>query len=321
MPIYTTRLLQENELEFAINFAWPIAQQRNYFYFPYYNTLDELSEDFTRFFIKKGLYLIGIFEGSILVALFPLVFRENEDIGGWDKGIYILDEKTNYSTAMALFKKFISNDLGFGGKKIYCGIRSDYQSATEYFKREDSELLEETYITSFDFNDSFHESLNREMFKLDPSIKILELNDTTNDYIYNSYFEYHDKAYPGYYWTSERLKKHLQDFRVIIAYMCSAEQEVTILGGIFVREIEGTGDVYGLSIIGVKDSDQYISATTERSDTLREALFHKALQNGHENGLKLMMFFCEEIDDYHLAIQKGFKAMGNYTLYLWDLNH
>ena len=59
MPIYATRLLQEQELEIALNFAWPIAQQHDYFYFPFYNSSDELKEIFSRYFERKGLYQIG----------------------------------------------------------------------------------------------------------------------------------------------------------------------------------------------------------------------------------------------------------------------
>ncbi len=322
MPNYTTRLLQGHELELAIDFAWPIAQHHEYFYFPFYNSYDELKIIFSRFFEKEGLYLIGIFEGSILVALFPLVFRESEEIGGWDKGIYIHDEKIKYSNAMDIFKTFISDDLGFEGKEIYCGIRSDYQDAIKCFEREGSEILEETHITNFEFISENPKNLNVETIVLDPFIEILNINDVTicsSQTILNAYYDYHDKAYPGYYWTSERLKNHLHDFRIIIAFKYSMEQEVIILGSIFVREIEGTGDVYGLSNISEQNSNCCISGTTVSSEILREALLHKALQNSHANGLKSMMFFCEEINDYHLALRKGFKTMGNYKVYLWNL--
>ena len=246
----------------------------------------------------------------MLVALFPLVFRDSDEMGTLDKGIYIHEEMIKYAEAMDIFKTFISKELTFEGKKIYCGIRSDYQDASNYFESEGSEILEETYITNLKFEGDFLNSLNKEPIVLDPFIKIFDTKDNTNicsPKILNAYFEYHDKAYPGYYWTSERLRNHLHDFRIIFALKQTPEEDVIILGSIFVREIEGTGDVYGLSDMG------------EPSEALREVLFHKAMQNGYADNLTSMMFFCDDINDYHLALKKGFKTMGNYTVYLWKL--
>ncbi|MBM7562945.1 hypothetical protein [Fusibacter tunisiensis] len=327
MENYTTRLLVKNELDLALNFAWPIASQQKYFYFPYYNNYDELNEIFTRFFDKKGLYLIGIFMNCEIVALFPLVFRDDDNIGSWDKGIYINDTGISYYTAMELFKNFISKNLGFNSKKIYCGINSDYSDAVIYFGKEKSEILEETYITNFKFEDvqKFiipidHQILNGSIriYDFKEELKRKEFLEQHNE-VYRSYFKYHDHAYPNYYWTSERLKKHLHDFRIIVAVWYMSEDNFKILGSIFIREIDGVGDIYGLSDQLEQDQDFLIIEPKLTSTKLRELLLIYGIENSQHADTKSMMFFCEDIKDYNLAISKGFENMGKYTVYLWKV--
>lgn len=325
MKNYTTRLLIKAELDLALNFAWPIALQQKYFFFPYYNNYDELNEIFTRFFDKKGLYLIGIFMNCEIVALFPLVFRDDDNIGTWDKGIYINDTVISYNTTMRLFKDFIGMNLGFKNKKIYCGINSDYFDAQRYFETEKSEILEKTYITNLKYKDIQKLIMPIEHQKPNGSIRIYDFKEELkhkefleqHGEVFNAYFKYHDIAYPNYYWTSERLKKHLHDFRIIAAVRYISEDDFKILGSIFIREIEGAGDVYGLS--DQIEQDQLKMEPELTSLKLREMLLSYGIKNSQCDDIKSMMFACEEIRDYNLAISKGFEELGKYTVYVWQV--
>jgi hypothetical protein len=326
MSRYTTRLVKEDEIESALDFAWPIAQQHDLFTFPFFNTSDELRDTLSLFSKKEGLFLIGIFDSDRLIALLPLAFRKSDEIGTWDKGIYIQMDKIKYAEAMEIFKEFISDELSFKRKKLYCGIRTEFQEAKKYFEAEQSVIFEEDYITNYENQRDILEINNKEKIGLNPSINILDIHNLVNnsngkdddakETILKSYFDYHDKAYPGYYWTSNRIKKHIKDFRIFIVYRQSSKNEIMILGGIFLRVIEGEGDIYGLSDIGKEDLNL---VTTESPESIREFLLYKVLKNGYEEGLKSTMFFCEEIKDYHLALKFGFKPLGNYRVYLWDL--
>lgn len=325
MQKYITRLLNKEEHELVLNFTWEIAQKREFFYFPFYYSKEEINTVIHRFFEKEGLYLIGIFEEKNLVAVFPLVFRAGEEIGLWDKGIYIENLKITYETAMNYFKQFIKVDLGFGAKKIYCGINSDYQAASNYFKNEQSVVIEESYITNLDFMNQPPKCGAVEWSHVDSEVKYIDLThyrksltgfaneSLDHDLFFDTYFKYHDKAYAGYYWNAERMKKHVEDFRIIIAYSQAEKEQILISGAIFVREIEGVGDVYGLSDVFIEDDNQAASIC------VRENLLLKAMENGYKDEIKSMMYFAEERSDYELAQRMGFEPLGKYTVYLWAL--
>lgn len=325
MQRYNTRLLNKEEHELVLNFTWDIAQKREFFYFPYFKSKEEVHALIHRFFEQEGLYLIGIFEEKSLVAVFPLVFRAGEEIGMWDKGIYIENQKITYETAMNHFKQFIKVDLGFGSKKIYCGINSDYQEARAYYTKEQSVVIEESYITNHDFMNQPPKCGALESNVMDLEVNYLDLTHyresligfssevLKQDKFFDTYFKYHDKAYAGYYWSAERMKKHVEDFRIIIAYSQAEKEQILISGAIFVREIEGVGDVYGLSDGFNEDDNQAASIC------VRENLLCKAMENGYKDGLKSMMYFAEESSDYELAQRMGFEPLGKYTVYLWAL--
>lgn len=316
-----------DELDLALAFAWPIATQQKQFYFPYYESYAELKNVFLRFFDKKGLYLIGIFNKDDIVALFPLVFKEDDNVGSWDKGIYLNGEVMTYETAMKLFREFIGRTLGFKHKRIYCGINNSYSDAAQYFVKEKSEILEEAYITNFKFDEFSVSNIPIDSQIPYHNLKIIDFkecyqNDALSKHceeVLDEYFNYHDSSFPDYYWTSKRLKKQIHDFRILVAVWYDSEDSFVILGGMFIREIERVGDIHGLSDHVDKNKNHLGKEVRLTSNTVRELLLNQAIKNSHHNDMESIMFFCENQRDYNLAISKGFEDLGKYTVYLWHI--
>lgn len=314
MKRFKARLLAENEWNDLIAFAWPIAQKRERYYFPYFNSVEEMKEVFRCFFSQKGLYPIGLFDGKAIVAFLPMVYSVGELSGNWDKGIYIETDKISYEEAMTCFKSFLIDKFEMSGKKFYCTVREDYLDANNYFECENSVCIEEAYISNLTFSENINFLPDDQLKSIHNEIMYIDFKDQMNDStlgdLEDAYFEYHDKAYPEYYWNAQRIKKCLKDFRIVAAYKEIESLKKVMVGSIFVREIDGRGDIYGLSAL---------NAENHQREMIQENLLKTALANASLDKLKSIMFFCEDKCHYQLSLKNGFLPMGHYKVFHWEI--
>ena len=121
---------------------------------------------------------------------------------------------------------------------------------------------------------------------------------------FDSYAPFHDKYFQRIYWTSNRLRKALEDWHIFVY-----RQEGIIEGSIFITECdENTIEIFGLAV-----SDKY------KGRGIEEVLLVRSLDKLFRDNpyIKQTIFFIDDIEGEELETVKkiGFNYFSSYRCY------
>lgn len=270
-----------NELEKNLEFSWRLSRLPSTNSYPLFSTFVEMKTKFERAIENESdkLYAV-LLDGSLCGVVCLEVIPENHYIQ--TVGIYI---SNNFNIVMSEIFHKLRNE--YTGYEIYLGYPKENTLAFNYCMNENFSLIESSIdfrLHSSEFT-GFNESLN--------------INRITEDN-FERYAEYHEKQFQGIYWTSERLKQRLAQWRIY-----THQTGKLIDGCIFLNVWENNCEIFGLS-------------DTSNGKILTYLLLSQALSEVIKNdNVNNVIFFIEDNDNIQINAAKavGFTYHSSYCCF------
>ncbi len=281
------RILDENEILPAIDFAWELSKNPETNSYSLYKSKAALEARFLKIKQYPDDKLLGCFtDGRLTGVIYIYVLKSETYLQ--TKGIYISE---GYEESIDELISFLKKD--YSGFDIMFGYPKENTAAIEYF---DSHSYEKT-------DSSTDMRLKCEDFvcgTLTPQVEKLTIED------FDSYALFHDTFSMDMYWSSTRIKTCFDEWSIYIYKHCGK-----IEGSIFVHQSKF--DIHEIEIFGLFLSHDFIGKGIEKA-LLSSMLFNELKNNSI---LKKVVYFIEDNEENELnaAQEVGFKYFSSYCCY------
>lgn len=274
-------ILLIDELEEILEFTWRLSTSPSTNSYSLYSTFDEMKTRFTKAVEDETdkLYTVYIEESLCGVVCFEVI-PENHYIQ--TIGIYI---SSNFNNVMS--ELFLKLRKEYTGYEIYLGYPKENTLAINYCKNKKIPLIESS--TDFRLKSS-------EFTGFSEPNRIRRITETD----FFEYAKYHEEQFQGIYWTSERLRQRMDQWRIYIH-----QTKELIDGCIFLNVWESSCEIFGL-------------ANTSGDNALTTLLLsHSLSETIHNDNVEDIIFFVEDKDQAFANAAKnvGFTYHNSYCCF------
>ncbi len=278
------RVLQEEELEKYIDFAYTLALDLSKSVYPTYADGVKTKEDF----VARSRKAFGRENEEILL------FEINEAVQGWIH-YYVLKEDGYISfcsfnmnayaeLAVDEFLDYISGR--HKGNVLYFGLPTENVAVLQHlielnFLKEDEEYVDVLFFNEYEM-----------LANNSPIVKVSKDN-------YSEFAKIHRIHDEDMYWNNERLYNDLDNWNIYLYY-----EESKVVGTIYYCfNVESMMEIFGVDYVdGCFNSKVFMQ------------LMIKALNEGKNAGMKYLVFFHNE-NEHDMVEELGFRHVSKYVLY------
>ena len=278
-------VISKKDISIAVDFAWELSQIPETSSYPLYKDKDKLEENFKKSLLRNNNILLGYYKNNELIAVINFFFIESEKYLQ-TTGVYI---SSDYNEVMNELINMLKSD--YPNYKALFGFQKENLKANKYFIENRYECIDSCLDMRLSTDDFKGTKYNDNIFEICKSD-------------FDSYAPFHDKYFQRIYWTSNRLRKALEDWHIFVY-----RQEGIIEGSIFITECdENTIEIFGLAV-----SDKY------KGRGIEEVLLVRSLDKLFRDNpyIKQTIFFIDDIEGEELETVKkiGFNYLSSYRCY------
>ena len=283
------KVINENDISVAVDFSFKFSQRPETSSYPLYEDRNKIEENFKKSLYKNNSKLLGYYENNKLIAVINFFFIESEKYLQ-TTGVYIASKYNEVMNELMLkLRREYSN------YRALFGFPKENIDANNFFVENDYKCIDSCL-------DMRLNTINLKGIKRNDNISKLCKDE------FDSYKVFHDEHFQGIYWTSERLREALDDWKIFVY-----RPKDTIEGSIFIKVCdENTMEVFGLSV-----SDKYIGKGIE------EVLLSQGLENLFRDkpSIKQTIFFIDDVEgeDLEMVQKLGFDYFSSYRCYQVEL--
>lgn len=277
--------VKEENLEQIVKFSWEIARDKTRCGFPRIESYEEMYDIFLKATKHKdNRQLLACYDQNQLIGVLRLLVEKDNKYLEALGGIYTNEDFKFVATSFICYLR--DNYPKF---ELDLGFPKEYTAAIDYFVEINAQLMEACVTMNLMKKDFIRSSTVHEVIPLN-----------TNNY--QAYADFHDQYYPNIYWSSERVLKTIEKWKIY-----NVIEKQTIIGSIFIKLINNKqAEIFGLAV------DRKYEKTNLELELLSESLY-----DIFQAGIDEVIFFVEEeaTDDYEAALQTGFKQIDTYRSY------
>lgn len=270
-----------NNLDDCIDFAWSLSRSTETNSYPIYESKEKMKKRFIRAIEHPSDLVYAFYSLEILcgVACLEVILEDNYIHA---TGIYI---SHNFDEVMSEFLDYLK--VKYDGFDLVLGYPKENLKAVNYFKGLDADLVESSSdwrLQCDEFTDKCEQS----------SIHLISDNE------FEEYAVFHDNQFKNMYWTSERLRSVLKEWRIFVH-----KESDTIDACIFITIRSDYSEIFGV-------------ADTTEDKRLTQMLLSQSIQNLiREDKIENVIYFIEDGEDVQLeaANKLGFKYNSSYCCF------
>lgn len=279
------KAISEESLYIAIDFAWELSQKPESSSYPMYKDKNQLEDNFKRWIKKNDTQLLGYYINNQLIAVVSFFSIDNEKYIQ-STGIFI---SSKYNEVMDKLISMIKID--FTGYKCLFGFPKENIDAYNYFTKKGYECIDSCLDMRLNTTELIITEHNNDVYKI-----------YKKDF--DSYALFHDKSFTRTYWTSERLRENLDDWRIFIY-----KYDGNIEGSIFIKYCnKNTVEIFGVSV-----TDKCTKKRIEEK-LISQSLEMVFIENSFIENAILFIDDCEN-ERLEMIEKLGFKYFSSYCCY------
>lgn len=273
-----------------LEFIWRISQDKTKNSYPKFQSRDDLERTIECANKSDMQKIIGCYQQDILKGV-TIFFWEKDDIVAQTIVFMIEDE---YSINANEMIGYIKKELPY--YKLLIGVPFDNVLANTYFETLNVKCIESSYDTRLKYTTRFDYEVQQQIEPLN----VIEFTE---------YADFHDRFADEFdmYWTSERLKEHINKFRIYV-YRNNGK----VNGSILVMKYNEGAEVFGLFI------DKELKNQGLERELIRFML--KSLYEEYSDIKEIVYFIHEkEKSELEAALEVGFEIQDTYKCYRYEL--
>ena len=283
-------IVEIKETSEILEFIWRVSQDKTKNSYPKFQSKDDLEKTIERANKSVTQKIIGCYQHNILKGI-SIFFWEKDDIVAQTIVFMIEDEYAIHANEII---EYIKKELP--GYKLLIGVPFDNVSAHTYFNALNVKCIESSYDMRLRHRSCSDYEVQQQIEHLKPTEFV-------------EYAEFHDRFANEFemYWTSERLKEHINKFRIHVY-----RNKGKINGSILVMKYNAGAEVFGLFLEkGLENKGLEI----ELIQFMLESLYEEC------SDIKEIVYFIHEKEKSELeaALEAGFEIQDTYKCYKYEL--
>ncbi|MGL4338670.1 MAG: GNAT family N-acetyltransferase [Turicibacter sp.] len=276
--------VKEENLEDIVNYSWQIASDKTKSGFPRLNSYQDMYDRFLKAIKHREDKVLAYYHQNQLIGVLRLlVVKENnylEALGG----IYT---HVDFKVVAPPFIQYIKEN--YKGFELDFGFPKEYSDAIIYLEEIKAKLCCASVVMELRVKDYVRSEARYQVSALKPKD-------------YQAYKAFHDKYYPNFYWSSDRVLETLENWKIY-----NVIENEKIVGSIFIRLLGNqTAEIFGLAI-----------EPNYKNTNLELELLSESLADIIQCGIEEVLFFVDEkaLADYEASLKTGFKQIDTYRSY------